>query len=488
MLLTRGSKQITKPAVRAISTRLDDQKTQASMPTSWAGNFTTAQMKKMQMDDTDIGPIIIWLSDGEKPSSAHMSKKNPCIRHYWNLWSSLVMKEGLLFRKFHRRDSTDEYLQFIVPQAMKKDILHQMHDSLMSGHLGCMKTREKILQKFYWFGLRDDVNIYIQRCDNCAANKESRSRPRAPLGSMPVGAPLDRLSTDILRPLPITPRNNRYILIVVDYFTKWVEVFPVPDQTARTCADIIANEVIARFGALLDLHSDQGRNFESDIFKELCVLLEVRKTRTSPRNPKCNGLVERFNKTILRMIKAYLRVEQTNWDLNLGCLAAAYRSTPQESTGLTPNMLMLGREVRLPVEIMLGSLTSDMEPITRYGDYVESLRFKLKHAHDVCRKHLERSAYKQKTNYDVKQNLVIYQPGDQVWVLKESRKEHISPKLQAAFEGPYVVAEKLSKLDYRVYKDKDGRRSVVLHHDKLKPYRGQHTPQWTRKFIKSHSQ
>ena len=119
---------------------------------------------------------------------------------------------------------------------------------------------------------------------------------------MPVRAPLDRLSTDILGPLPETPRHNRYILIVVDYFTKWVEVFPVPDQMAKTCAAVIVNEVIAHLGSPLDLHSDQGRKYESDIFKELCSLFEVRKTRTSPRNPKCNGAVERF---ILRMIKAY---------------------------------------------------------------------------------------------------------------------------------------------------------------------------------------
>ncbi|CAC5370409.1 unnamed protein product [Mytilus coruscus] len=160
---------------------------------------------------------------------------------------------------------------------------------------------------------------------------------------MGVDAPMDRLATYIIGPLPRTPRGNRYILIISDLFTKWVEIIPIPDQSAITCAEKILNEVISRFGCPLSLHSDRGSNYESQIFNELCVLLEIKKTRTTVRNPKCNGLSERFNKTLWRMIRAYLKGEQTDWDINLGCLAAAYRATPHESTGLTPNVLMLGK-------------------------------------------------------------------------------------------------------------------------------------------------
>ena len=186
---------------------------------------------------------------------------------------------------------------------------------------------------------------------------------------MIVGAPLDWSGTDLLGPLPLTPRGNRHILVVTDYFTKWVEIFPFPDQTVETCAEIILNEVIARYGCPYKIHSDQGRNYESQIFSELCRLLEMCKTRTSPWNPWCNGQTKRFNRTLIRMIKAYLKGEQTNWDRNLGCLAAAYRASQHESTGLTSNLLMLGREVGLPSEVMFGSGTSlPGEEITSYGE------------------------------------------------------------------------------------------------------------------------
>ena len=95
----------------------------------------------------------------------------------------------------------------------------------------------------------------------------------------------------------------------------------------------------------MSLHSDQCCAFESDLMKELCKLLQIRKTRYSPSNPKCNGAVERFNKTLVCMILAFIKDEEAEWDLNLNLLAAAYRATPCESTGLSSNMVMLGREI-----------------------------------------------------------------------------------------------------------------------------------------------
>ena len=137
--------------------------------------------------------------------------------------------------------------------------------------------------------------------------KSSTKKPRAPLGNMTSGAPLDRLCIDVLGPFPLTPRKNRYILVITDSFSKWVEIHPIPDETASTCARILLNEVICRYGCPLDLHSDQGRNFQSNIFKELCEMLEIRKTRSSPRNPKSNGQPERFNRSLLPMIRSYLK-------------------------------------------------------------------------------------------------------------------------------------------------------------------------------------
>lgn len=247
-----------------------------------------------------------------------------------------------------------------------------MHNSLMGGHLGVNKTYGKLKQRFYWYEAKEDVLIWVRKCDTCAQNKPAQKTPKAHLGDNQVGGPMDRLATDLLGPLPETPQGNKYILVVTDHFTKWVEAIPVPDQTAQTCAHHIL-KVICQFRCPLTILSDQGRCYESNLFHELCHILEIKKTRTSPRNPKCNGLAERFNRTLIQMIKSYLKGEQIEWDKNLHFITAAYRATPQDSTGFTPNVLMLGRETRLPVELVLGNTTSE-GVLTNYGEYVQDIR------------------------------------------------------------------------------------------------------------------
>ncbi len=315
-----------------------------------------------------------------------MTVNSPETRHYWILWESLALIDGVMHKTFTKLDGTGSYQQCIVPKRARKAILHQVHNSLLSGHLGQKRTRQRLLQKYYWYNVKMDVNNYVASCDTCEAIKPPSRKPKAPLGSLQAGAPLDCLATDIVGPLPETPRGNRYILVVTDHFTKWVEVFPIESQTADICARVILNEVVARLGTPLNILSDQGRNFESQIFKELCRMLEVRKLRTSPKNPKGNGVVERFNKTLVRMVKAYLCGEQDEWDLNLGCLASAYRSSQHEATGMTPNQLMLGRETRLPVELAFGSVTQDQQQVSSYGQYVENLRDHVQRAHSVATK------------------------------------------------------------------------------------------------------
>ena len=195
----------------------------------------------------------------------------------------------------------------------------------------------------------------------------------------------------------------------------------------------------------------------------------MRKTRTSVRNPRGNGQIERFNRTLLRMIKAYLCGEQEEWDLHLGCLAGAYRATPNQSTGMKPHLLTMGREVKLPAELVFGSTNTSDEKITSYGDYVDSLRTRIQHAHEIARKHMPTAAKRSKDIYDAKVAFHRYSVGDVVWCLMEFRKVVISPKLERTFESPFLICKKLSEIDFVLQLDKSGTERPV-HHNKLKPY------------------
>jgi hypothetical protein len=177
------------------------------------------------------------------------------------------------------------------------------------------------------------------------------------------------------------------------------------------------------------------------------------------------------------MIKSYIRDEQEEWDENLSFLTAAYRSTPQESSHLTPNLIMLGRETSQPVDLLYGNPNSMDNVYSNVGEYVAALRDKLIRAHQVARKHLESAHLRQKYQYDINSKENMFNPGDAVWLLNETRKIGQNPKLQPTYLGPYIVLERLNNLVYKIQLDDKGQERIV-NHDKLKKYLGDNYPAW----------
>ena len=166
------------------------------------------------------------------------------------------------------------------------------------------------------------------------------------------------------------PRGNRYVLVISDYFTKWTGSYALPDQTATT----IAEKVVSRFGIPRQIHSDQGTNLESNVKAEIRKLLDIEKTRTTPLHPQSDGQVERFNRTLVETLRGRLQPDQKDWDLQLPACMMAYRSSVHESTGFTPNQLMPGREIEVPLDVMTES-TPD-QPSTSI-EYVEAIQKRL---------------------------------------------------------------------------------------------------------------
>ena len=134
-----------------------------------------------------------------------------------------------------------------------------------------------------------------------------------------------------------------------------MQVWPLPDHCAPTVARALMTDLFLPFGVPTQLHSDQGCEFESRLIAELCHAYEIDKTRTTPYRPQSDGLVERFNRTILQMLRTFVNKDPRGWDTRIYLCAAAYRATVHDSTGCTPNLLMLGRDVTMPADIMFGA-------------------------------------------------------------------------------------------------------------------------------------
>ena len=145
-------------------------------------------------------------------------------------------------------------------------------------------------------------------------------------------------------------------MVINDYFTKWTDAFPLRNHTARVVAHALVTRWIVYHGVPAQILTDQGPEFESTLFKCLARLLQARKVRTSPYRPQTDGQVERFNRTLLNMLSAYVTESGLDWDSHLPYLLLAYRSSVHASTGCSPQLMVYGRENNLPVDIMYATV------------------------------------------------------------------------------------------------------------------------------------
>ena len=182
------------------------------------------------------------------------------------------------------------------------------------------------------------------------------------------------------------------------FFTKWPEAYALPNHEATTVAGVLVEQFFSRFGVQPELHSDQGREFESGVFQECCKLLGVGKTRTTLR-PQSDGLVERLNQTLVQELATCCQETQGNWDRMLPLMLMAYRSAEHEVTQYTPARLMLGREIRLPVDLGTGR-PPDKELPTDTTEYAVDLQERLTEVHHRVRSHLKLAGKDMKRRYD----------------------------------------------------------------------------------------
>ena len=278
------------------------------------------------------------------------------------------------------------------------------------------------------------------------------------------GYPMERFTTYILGTLPETDKGNRYILVISDYFTKWVEAFPIHNQKAETVAKCLVNEVVSRFGVPSYIHSDQGRQFESQLYQEMCFLLDIKKTRTTSYHPQSNGIVERFNRTLEGLLRAFVNNEHSDWDERLPYVLMAYRSSVNETTGYTPNMMMLGREVSVPLDIQFASPNNIKE---FQSDFAANLQTRMEQAHEIAREHIQTEMRRQKRYHDNKLFWEKFEKVDAVYVFFLRKHVGKSPKFTFYWHGPYVVLEKYSDLTYKVRNWATGFQKVV-HVDRMK--------------------
>lgn len=385
------------------------------------------------------------------------------FRKLWRVRKALIMRDGVIY--WRREQQKRREWKVVLPVSQRKVVMRGAHDEW--GHQGVARTTALIKRKFAWPGLHEDVKSYVAQCKTCATAKEEGVTAKTRVGSIEASRPWEVLAMDftLLEPARDGKEN---VLVVTDVFSKFALAFPTKNQKASTVAKILVEEIFYRFGCPERVHSDQGRNFESQLVGELCKYYRVEKSRTTPYHPQGNGVCERFNRTLHGMLATLGREQREQWPRYLSSLTAIYNSTPHAVTGFSPHYLVFGAEPHLPMDrFALGT----EEATTSHHEWVK----KLEETHRVA----WRAA---------KENIRQYNEGNRrrrqeqvrTEALKEGQKvllrDHtvlgrnkIHPKYA---EDVWQVVEVLDEESgvYKVRSESDGEQTKVLHRSNLRPW------------------
>ena len=420
-------------------------------------------VKQMQMEDTAVKFAFSLVQDGRKPNKVDFKHKDTETRRLLHQWKRLKIVDGLLYRERQSQHGSCN-LQLVLPKNCRDSVLVRLHDEM--GHQGRQRTQSLVANRFYWPSMSADIDRKIRTCDRCFRFKK-KHEDRESLVSIETTGPMELVCLDYLSLEPSQGYSN--VLVITDHFTKFVQVVPTRNQSAITTAKALYSNFIVLYGIPARIHSDLGKCFESKVIKELCAVMGMEKSRTTPYHPQGNGVTERFNRTLINMIGSLPPDCKRTWRSQLPALVQAYNSTEHASTKCSPYSLMFGREPNLPVDVEYG-LSNHTQDRVSYSEYVANLRKQVSNAFQVAKDNLDQAQSNQAKYYGKKVQAANLQPGD--LVLVRNKHVHAYDKLADFWEKDLykVVKKPYPDIPLFVVKSTTTGRKRSLHRNMLVPY------------------
>ena len=409
------------------------------------------KLREAQDRDAVLKDVRRWCEDRALPESAELGE--------WKmvriLWDNVEVRQGIV------GICDNKQFRALVPSEARGEVMAFAHGHYTSGHMGRTRTSLRLKSHFIWPGMYRDVKNYCEECILCQRRRRPNPKKRAPMVTEVMSRPFERIAIDITE-MPHSLKGNKCALVIMDYFTKFVRIYPMPDQKTETVLEALLDWVYD-LGVPERLHSDQGRQFESDLFQTMCRKLGIHKTRTTPYHPESDGMVERFNRTLKDMVAKYVSGGGPQWDVNVKAYSMAYNSSTHSATGFSPFFLVHGFEPRTPLEATYVPSRELVPAETFVTDRLKAMH----DAHHLARVETERAGRESVKRHGRRENETRYRAGDRVWVRDHRAAVGGKPKLGLPYAGPATITDKVGKVTYRV-QDHTGRIRVV-HHNHLKP-------------------
>ena len=394
----------------------------------------TNTIVQKQKEDVTLLTVRQWIE--EAPDKKRVRGETKELQFYYNILPTLLIEDDVLKQKV--TGIMGQVKRILLPEPLWQGAFQACHNAAV-GHFSIAATCARMLQRFIYYGLRTDVQNRVRACAECI-QKDTQVKMKLGLHVPAVaGFPLQTCYIDLVGPWPKTERGNCYLLTVLDGWSRFFVCQPIPDKSATTVAQAIVTSFINYFGAPHSIHSDRGTEFTAKVFSEVMKILGVTHNVGPAYNPWSN-LVERVHRTLSSMLRSVLPREERNWDRYCHLLMLAYNSKVCASTGVTPAVAFLGRELSLPVDLMLPVQQQTLQ-IDKVADHYKKRLSQMYHY--ILRK--QQGTIRRNTQL-YSQNKNPYKKNDKVLFLATRTVPNKPAKITRAWLGPFTVEEVLSNV------------------------------------------
>ncbi len=261
---------------------------------------------------------------------------------YYTVINNLLYSNKLPFD-----EKIPDYPRIVLPSRFHNQVIDRCHKTV--GHMSSQKTLLQVTEAYVWPRMRSTIRKRLAICQVCLVH--AQRQVHVPFEEMPIPNYCFQLcSADLVGPLPMSnPNNNKYILCIIDHLSGYCECYPLPDKTNQSVWNAFEHQFVPRHGYPESLITDNGKEFVANEWRRYLHDTGVNHVRITPQNPKANGRVERFNRTIKHMLAKLINNRQSDWETKLAAALTAHRSTVSDVTGYTPHFLVYARHPRLPL-------------------------------------------------------------------------------------------------------------------------------------------